>query len=114
MAEPFSIKKLFLGIFSGVFWVKVVVYMMAMAFLIAVCYGVYQYYFAKKPVQQTQTQTVGNITVQSGGHLNMGQQTTEAKSKWAWYVPHPFVEAYAYKEDDRDGVGGRFGGRWEF
>lgn len=111
MAEAFDVKKLVTSPFTGVFWAKTIVYMMAMAFLLAVGYGVYKYYF-KRDVTQTQNQQIGNITVNEGGHVNLGQQTVEKKR--AWYIPSPFVEVYAFKEDDRDGMGGRFGGRWEF
>ena len=110
MAEAFDVKKLVTSPFTGVFWVKTIVYMMAMAFVAAIGYGVWQFYFVKKPTQ-TQNQTIGNITVASGGHLNLGQQTTETKKKW--YIPTPFVEIYAFKDSD-EGVGGRFGARWDF
>jgi len=72
-------------------------------------FAFYKAYFAKPPM--TQEQHIGNITVQSGGHLNLGQQTTD--KKWKWYIPHPFTEAYMFKEKERDGWGLKFGGRWE-
>lgn len=111
MAENFDVKKLVTSPFTGVFWVKTIVYMMAMAFLLAVGYGVYRWYF-KREITQTQHQTIGNITVNQGGHLNLGQQTTEVKRKW--YIPSPFVEVYVFKEDDEDGAGIKTGARWDF
>ena len=112
MAENFDVKKLVTSPFTGIFWVKTIMFMFGMAFLASVGYGVYQFYFAKKPVQQTQNQQIGNITVQPGGHLNLGQQTSEVKKKW--YIPSPFVELYVFKEDDEDGAGIKTGARWDF
>lgn len=47
MSEPFSWAKLTTGLFSGVYWVKVVLYMLSAGFLLFVGIGVWRGYFRK-------------------------------------------------------------------
>jgi len=51
------------------------------------------------------------ISVQSGGQVVIHN---EPKKK-SWWIPAPFVEVYTFVQtNDEQGLGGRFGGRWEF
>lgn len=114
MSEPFDAGKLVKSPFTGLFWVKVVMYMLGMLTLVFVGYGVYKAYFKKPDPTQHQTQEIKEIVVEKGATLNLGQQTGDIKKR-KWYIPAPFVDVYSFVEtNDQKGVGVRFGGRFEF
>jgi len=60
-------------------------------------------FYEKKNQQQIHIGAGSTVTIKQG----------DEKKQWPWFIPHPFVEIYTYKENDRGGVGGKFGGRWE-
>lgn len=70
-------------------------------FIFALIFTVYNVFFKKHTTQ--------NIVAEQGSNINIYN-----KEDKAWWVPSPFVDIYAYKENDRQGVGGRFGAHWSF
>lgn len=100
-----DIEKFDFGKFVGSFfqilpWVKTFRYVIGAVLIIGVILFVY---FKFKP--QTQNTTFSG---------SVGKVNIISNPKRSWWIPIPFVEIYGYKENDRQGTGGKFGARWEF
>lgn len=82
MSEPFSWTKLFSGLFSGVYWVKVVLYTLSAGFLIFIGIGVWKGYFKKpEPTTDQDAQLIEN-------HYNQPRSTFGCASTRA-YIKYP-------------------------
>jgi len=87
-------------------WWKTLGYAWRLAIILFAVFIIYRAFFMKQQTQNNQ------IMAQPGSTINVIQKTNE---KRAWWMPTPFVDIYAFVEsDDRSGVGGRAGCRWEF
>lgn len=82
--------------------------MITLGLLCLIGLGIYTLF--PKPNVQSNT-----VTAESGSTINIIQKNEQKK---AWWMPSPFVEVYTFVEKDntdgRNGIGGRFGARWEF
>jgi len=93
--NAFSILKLVKSPFTGLFWVKTMMYIFGMAFIAFVSYGVYKAYFKKPP--PTQAQNVNIDSPQPGSIFNFGQSGKTTIS------PDPFIEVFV---EGTHGLGG--------
>ena len=111
MSDPFSFKKLIASPFTGMYWIKVIMFMFGMGFILMV---VRAFYIAYIHPPKTQTQAVQIINPQKGANINIGQKGDGKKS---WLDPYleVFVEGTKgiYNSDQYEGkVGVRLGLRF--
>jgi hypothetical protein len=99
--EKFNLIKAITSPFTGLYWVKTVMFSLGALVLLFVGFAVYKAYF-KKPLPNQA------ITVQEGGTVTI---RNEAPKKHLIVFMEPF---YQVETDDDPSVGIRVGARWEF
>jgi len=105
MAEAFDVKKLATSPFTGLFWVKTIMFGLGLGCIFFIGYGVYTAYFKPKPLPQTQ-----NITIEEGANVDIIQKQDAPKKKFI-----PFVEGFVEQKSGSDmETGIRAGLRFEF
>lgn len=103
--SKFSLKYLLFGdpANPGKDWLKALGNGWRIAIIVLALILTWKLFFEKKNLQ--------NIHIGSGSQVTIKQGE---EKKRAWWIPSPFVELYTYKENDRQGAGGKFGGRFEW
>lgn len=86
MSGPFSWGKLLSSPFTGMYWIKVIMFAFGMSFIGMVGWAFYKAYFAKPAETQQQ---VNSIQAQPGSTINIGQK---ADSSGRDFFAEPFVE----------------------
>jgi len=100
--EKIDLKKAVTSPFTGLYWVKTIMFGLGLACLFFVGYAVYKAYFKKPEPAQ-------HITVEEGGTVTIKNQEVRRKALI------PFVEVYADQRHDMDlGTGIRAGVRFEW
>lgn len=102
--EKVDLVKAVTSVATPVYWVKTIMYGLGISCLLFVGYGVYGYYFKKKPATQ-------NVVVQKGGQLDIHN---EAQKRNFILFAEPFVQVDTRVEGQHGSIGIRAGCRWEF
>lgn len=97
MPEPFDLKKATSSLFNGLDWFKALMVGLKIAGILFIVFTVYRAFFMPTTKQTQKTQ----ISVASGGTLNLQQTQSSEKKKWF----ETFGEVYVFAETD-----GRYGG----
>ena len=99
--EPIDLKKAITSPFTGLYWVKTLMYGLGLSVLLLIGFMTWHTFFKKdKPTQ--------DINVESGGTVHI---VNEANKRHLILFAEPFVSVAT---NDDFGVGLRAGLRWEF
>jgi hypothetical protein len=101
VAEPIDLKKAVTSPFTGLYWIKTVMYGLGLSALLFIGYGVYKAYFKKAEPSQS-------ITVGSGGQVTI---KNEAAKRHFILFAEPYV---GVDTKQKESIGIRAGCRWEF
>lgn len=101
--EPVDLKKAVTAPFTGVYWVKTIMYGLGLLALFLIGSAVKDKFFSKPKPSQA-------VTVQSGGVATI---INEANKRHLILFAEPYVFAEG-GNDSRTGVGVKCGLRWEF
>jgi hypothetical protein len=99
--EKIDLVKAVTSPFTGLYWVKTIMYCLGASALVFIGFGVYKAYFKKPMPNQA-------ITVQEGGQVTIRNEA--AKKRWFLFT-EPYV---GVDTKNKGSIGIRAGVRWEF